>query len=107
MKSVELWKFVSQIGWYFFTVDINLKHNVILYFFDLFSCINIENENFFVDEDFVCVNFVLVVYVFSGLVLKKKKFFSYYPWFFFSLKKIVNYIIYPNNILFNREKSIF
>jgi hypothetical protein len=39
---------------FFFIVDINLKHNVILYFLDLFFCINIKNENFFVVEDFVC-----------------------------------------------------
>ena len=74
---------------------------------DLFFWINIENENFFVVEDFVCVNFVLVVDIFLGLVLN---FFCFlFPItlvFFFEKKKIVNYIINPNNILFNRKNVL-
>jgi hypothetical protein len=54
-----------QVDAIFFIVNINLNHNVILYFLDLFSCINIENDNFFVVEDFM-----LVVNVFLGLVLR-------------------------------------
>jgi hypothetical protein len=34
--------------------DINLKNNVIFLFYFLFFCINIENENFSVVEEFVC-----------------------------------------------------
>ena len=66
----------------FFIVEINLKHNVTLYFLDLFFCINIENENFFVVKDFVCANFVLVVDVFLGLVLSFFVFLFLLPLFF-------------------------
>jgi hypothetical protein len=52
---------------FFFLVDINLNHNIILYF-----CINVENEKcffFFFFEDFLCVNFVLVINVFLALLI--------------------------------------
>ena len=42
----------------------------------------------------MCVNFVLVVNVFLALR-------------YFFKKLIVNYIIYPNNILFNRKNAFY
>ena len=84
-KSVQrdmhkLWPF------FFLLVDINLNHNVNFYFLDYFSLLMI----FFF---FFWVNFVLVVNVFLAL------------YWDILIKKIVNYIIYPNNILFNKNNA--
>ena len=49
---------------FFFLVDINLNHNIILIF-----CINVEDDKFFLffGEFFVCVNFLLVINIFLAL----------------------------------------
>ena len=90
-KSVQREYAQIIILFFFNVVDINLKHNVILYFLIIFR-INVENENFFFFLGFFFVNFVLIVNVYLAL---------YKDFFFLN----VNYIIYSNNLLFNKKNA--